>query len=282
VRVATYNVRNLFTAAEAELRGLEPRSEAELKALAGTVRVVGADVLLLQEVGSLEALEDLNGRLDNPYPFADVLPTNSARGIHLAVLSREPFELASHREVLLQDEEGAPLFEYDSEADAVADRAQPLRFQRDLMLAEIDLGMDEPLAVFNVHLKSKTNRPWRALAADVVRSAESRAMARIVADHLQTHPDRVVLLAGDFNDTRRSEALSPIFELPIVDPLGATLAATNRNPSTYWPKRRMRLDFVLCAERAGHLVQPGTAKIHRSERARRASDHYPVSLDLDL
>ena len=73
------------------------------------------------------------------------------------------------------------------------------------MLAEIDLGMDEPLAVFNVHLKSKTNRPWRALAADVVRSAESRAMARIVADHLQEHPDRVVLVAGDFNDTRRSD-----------------------------------------------------------------------------
>jgi endonuclease/exonuclease/phosphatase family metal-dependent hydrolase len=261
---------------------MDRRSEPELNALAATVRNLNADVLMLQEVGSLDALEEVNGRLDNPYPFADVLPTNSVRGIHLAILSREPFDLISHRDVLLDDEQGFPLYEYDSEDDAEANRLEPLRFQRDLMLAEIDLGREDPLAVFNVHLKSKTNRPWRALAADVIRSAESRALARIVSDYLLRHLSRPVLVVGDFNDTRRSDALVPIFDLPLLDPLGEELAANNRNPSTYWPKRRMRLDFLLCAESAAGLIQAGTAKIHRSERARRASDHYPVSLDLDL
>ena len=126
---------------------------------------------MLQEVGSATALNELNERLKRPFSFAEVLPGNSDRDIHLAILSQSPFQLTSHREQTLSDESGQPLYEFDSEVAADNDAASVLKLQRDLMLAEVGPGGDPPLAVFNVHLKSKTNREWRLLGADVVRSA---------------------------------------------------------------------------------------------------------------
>ncbi len=281
MRVASYNVRNLLEADQATLAGVAVKSPEEIRALAGTVDRLGAHVLLLQEVGSLGVLSELNGQLASPYPYLEVLPGNSPRGIHLAILSREPFELTSHRARVLTDEAGDPLLEHETEADATAGLLRPVRLQRDLMLAEVSLEDAGVLALFNVHLKSRTNRSWRRLPAETIRAAEVRCVAEVVAGYLGAHPGRPVLLAGDFNDTRRSPVLAPLFELPLADPMGEQLARAGRNPSTYWPKRRMRLDFLLLSERAAGLMVAGSARIHAGQRARRASDHYPVSVDLD-
>ena len=131
-------------------------------------------------------------------------------------------------------------------------------------------------------LKSKTNRDWRLLAADVIRAAEARQVAARIAAYMRSHPGRPVILGGDFNDLRSSEVLRPLFELPLCDPMGDSLAASGRNPSTYWPKRRMRLDFLLLSEAARARLQPDSPTIHSSQRARRGSDHYPISLDLEF
>lgn len=280
VRIASYNVRNLFNEADAARAGSLAKTDQELQALAGTLRALGADVVLLQEVGSVAVLARLNDLLANPYPFIDLLEGNSDRGIHLAILSREPFELTSHRTLELSDEAGERLFEHESEADAQAGQSQPLRIQRDLMLAEVmleDLGV---LALFNVHLKSKTNRDWRMLAADTVRAAEVRTVSERVAAYLARHPERPLIVGGDFNEVRSSPVLEPLFALPLRDPMGERLAQTGRNPSTYWPKRKMRLDYLLLSEAAGRKLVSGSAEIHASQRARRASDHFPISVDL--
>jgi len=282
LRVASYNVQNLFSAEDARRNGSAAKAPAAMKALAGTIGSMSADVLLLQEVGSEEVLSELNEVLHNPYPYRAVLPGNSDRGIHLGILSREPFELTSHRHLVLKDASGEALLEYSSEADAAVDRPGPVRIQRDLMLAELTLADQDRLALFNVHLKSKTNRPWRRLPADDVRAAEVRQVAAHVRDYLHAHPRRPVILAGDFNDLRSSEVLVPIFELPFSDPLGDDLKARGANPSTYWPKRRMRLDFLLLSQVAADRLLPDSARIHAGQRARRGSDHYPISVDLTL
>jgi endonuclease/exonuclease/phosphatase family metal-dependent hydrolase len=280
VRIATYNVRNLFTAADACVLGVPARTARENRALVGTIAALGADVLLLQEVGSIEALAAVNDALDAPYPFLEVPESNSSRGIHLGILSREAFELASFGDRLLTDENGATLYEYETEAAAAADAPTPLKIQRDLMRADVQLAGGAELSIFNVHLKSKTNREWRRLAADVIRSAECRLLAEVIEDHLERFPQCATLLVGDFNDTRGSAAVAPLFDL-LGDPLGEQLAKTGQNPSTYWPRRRMRLDFILTSATAQLRVVEGSGRIHRSERSRRASDHYPVSVDLD-
>lgn len=282
MRIVSYNVQNLLDEDGARRAGAAVKTAQQMKALAGTIGELRADVLLLQEVGDGGVLETLNDALPAPYPFLSVLPGNSPRGIHLAIMSREPFELTSHRDVVLTGDDGEVLEEYESEADAAADCTRPVRFQRDLMLAELLLEETEPLAIFNVHLKSRTNRPWKRLAADVIRAAEVRHVASTVQAYLNAQPGRGLIVTGDFNDTRSSEVLSPLFALPLSDPLGEVLARTGRNPSTYWPKRRMRLDFVLLSPVARERMITGSARIHAGQRAKRASDHYPVSVDLLL
>jgi len=282
VRIASYNVQNLLDEGQIRLAGGVAKTDQQLHALAGTIAELRADVLLLQEVGSDAVLDALNERLPAPYPYLSAPEGNSRRGIHLAILSREPFELTSHRQAVLTGEDGEVLTEYETEADAHAGRASPVRFQRDLMLAELLLDDAEPLAFFNVHLKSKTNLPWKQRAADVIRAAEVRHLVHTVRDYLHTYAGRGLILAGDFNDTRSSDVLSPLFDLPLSDPMGESLARTGRNPSTYWPKRRMRLDFILLSPVVREWMVKDSARIHASQRARRASDHYPISVDLLL
>lgn len=280
MRIGTYNVRNLFVADDAGRRAGELKPEKELKALAGTVDKVGADVWCLQEVGSREALECLNATLKSPFPHIGWEPGNSARGIHLAVLSRLPLTLTSHRHRVLKDESGAPMFEYPSVEDAARRRKAPLRFQRDVLLAEVDVDRSGTVAVFNTHLKSRADVDWRNNGADEVRAAEARELARILERYQSTHPERPVLLAGDFNDTRHSEALRPLRAL--VDPVGEALKRRGGNPSTYWPKRRARIDLILISPHLRPCVVDDSPTIHRSQMAERASDHVPVTVDLDL
>ena len=276
MRLATYNVKNLFREDLSDRR----KPDGEFSSLAGAINKLGADIVLLQEVGSSSALDELNGRLKAPYDYARVQSGNSDRDIHLAILSRHPFQLGSHREQTLATETGDDLLEYENEDDARAGAASILKLQRDLMLAEVFTEQFGVLTLFNVHLKSKTNREWRLLAADVVRSAECRMIASRISNYVEQFPERPVFLAGDFNDTRHSDPLRPLFTVPLFDPVGEELARTGGNPSTYWPRRRMRIDFILASIQGKRLLVADGARIHRSQQAKRASDHYPVSVEL--
>ena len=299
MRICTYNVRNLFlddaanadadanANADADVEASErdpyyTKSPAEFRNLVKTIGRVNADVLCLQEVSTRASLEKLNAALERPLPHVGFLPGNSNRGIQLAMLSRYPLCLSSHAHLELTDEAGGSLTEYDTAADAAAGRTVPLRFQRDLLLGEIDAGPLGKLAIFNTHLKSKTNRPWRLLAADTIRVAECQAISRIIEDYLERHPQRATVLLGDFNDIRSSESLAPLFAMPFTDPLTDQLRGTGRNPSTYWPRRRMRIDHILLSPAAQACVRQGSARIHSGRQAKQASDHYPVSLELDM
>ena len=236
-------------------------------------------MLCLQEVGSRYALERLNDALRSPYPHLALMPGNSDRDIHLGILSHHELAATSHREHRLTDADGAPMSEYATEEAAGAKRSSPLRFQRDVLLAELAIEGVGAVAVFNVHLKSRANAPWRQHDADAVRAAEARALSRIVAGYLASYPERPVLLLGDFNDTKHSDALAAVNALDLADLLGDQLAASNANLSTYWSKRRMRIDFVWASPAAQRFLVRGSGAIHASQMAARASDHYPVSVD---
>lgn len=275
LRVATYNVQNLFLAGEGE----PAKSTRALTHLARTIARINADVLCLQEVGSLESLELLNARLKQPYPEIGLLPGNSNRSIHLGFLSRCPMQLRSHRELPLTGVDGQPLLEYRSAADAQAQITHPLLIQRDFLQATV-MCSDEPLQILNVHLKSRTSRDWALLASNAVRLAEVHALKSLIQKVLHAAPASRLIVAGDFNDTWHSDALTPIRELDLLDPLGQQLRAAGRNPSTYWPKRRNRIDFLLLApSMSKHVVE---AEIAVHEQAKIASDHYPVVQTLSL
>lgn len=239
---------------------------------------VDADLIALQEVGSEQSLATLNGRLAQPYAFARFARGNSDRSIGLAVLSRVAVAVTSYADLHLRDSEGSVMQAYADETSARAGITSPLRFQRDVMLVECDLPGSLRVAVFVVHLKSRTNRPWQTLSADDIRSAEIRALAWAVREYAQQHPNRQILVMGDCNDQFSSDAMAPLRALALRDPVGEAVRQAGRNPSTYWPKRRMRIDHILSWPHDG--VRLDNPMIHANNMARTASDHYPVSIEL--
>lgn len=276
IRIASYNLHNLFLAGEGPVKPAK-----QVRPLARMIEQVDADVLVVQEAGSTASLEALNQRLAQPYPVCEVVPGNSNRSIHLGVLARVPVRLKSHRDVQLLDQQGRPLEYYADDAAAAARRTSPLGFFRDLLRVELDAGAGRPLALFGVHLKSRTNQPWQLHAADVMRQAECRAICTLIGAYRRRHADALIALLGDFNDLLSSAALAPLKSLGLHDPLGEQLRRAGRNPATYWPKRRMRIDHILVSAELRRWALPDGAVIHISHMARTASDHYPVSLMLD-
>lgn len=239
---------------------------------------VDADLIALQEVGSEQSLTSLNDRLTRPYEFAAFARGNSDRSIGLAVLSRAALAVTSYADLQLRDTDGSVMHAYANETSARAGITSPLRFQRDVMLVECDLPGSLRVAVFVVHLKSRTTRPWQTLSADAMRGAEIRALAWAVREYALRHPDRQILVMGDCNDQFSSDAMAPLRALALHDPIGEAVRKAGRNPSTYWPKRRMRIDHILLWPH--DRVRVGSPMIHANNMARTASDHYPVSIEL--
>ena len=189
LKLATYNVRNLFLAREGEAPAMYPKPLREVRPLARMIDQIGADLLMLQEVGSYEALTVLNERLASPYPHVVCLPGNSTRSIHLGALSRLPLTAASHKDMPLVGASGSPILGYADEAASVRGALVPLGLQRDVLRLECDA-----LTAFVVHLKSQGNPPWQVAPAHEVRFAEAQLTARLVAAYIAEHPTRPVRL----------------------------------------------------------------------------------------
>lgn len=277
VRIATYNLQNLFLAGEGPLTPPQ-----RVRPLARMIDQVGADLMVVQEVGSQASLDAINTQLARPYTHCHVVPGNSVRAIHLGVLSRQPVNLISHRAVQLQDENDAPLEFYANETQASLGQPVVTGFFRDVLLIETQLSDQTPLAVFGLHLKSRTNQPWQLHSAHTYRLAECQALQRLFVAYARANPLTGLALLGDFNDLFSSDALQPLRTLPLTDVIGAQLCQSGRNPSTYWPRRRMRIDHILLDQLLTNAVVDGSATIHASNMARTASDHFPVSLQLKL
>lgn len=253
MRLATYNTKNLFLCGEGPEKPVK-----EVRALVRMISALAADVVLMQEVGSQQTLELLNNQLTCPYEFATVVVGNSDRSIHLAVLSRRRARISSHRDLPLDPGDGS----------------HGLKLQRDILLAEFD----DDLAAFNVHFKSRTNRAEQGVGADAIRAAECRALCDVTRRYKAANSHRLIAIGGDFNDRPTSDALAYLQELEFTDPLTEQLRLAGRHPSTFWPKRRMRIDRLLIGN--AHLDRVVDTRIHATRMAQVASDHYPVTVDL--
>lgn len=268
LRIATYNVRNLFVAGDAGLDRSEIKATVALKAVARVLDLMAADIVALQEVGSQAALTALNSLMREPYAFSQCVPGNSDRGIHLAYLARRPLTLTS----LGQDALG------DTPA------LRKLQLQRDLLRADLAAGdSHQPLTLFAVHLKSKVAGPDLALSSDALRAHElAYVLARLATAERAAQP---AVLLGDFNDLPSSDALTALRQSSWVDALAHDQVLTEgkgRLPGSFWPRRRARIDRVLLNPAAAQRLVRGSTATHASTLAQRGSDHYPVSAELRL
>ncbi len=236
MRIATFNLQNLRLRTRDGRRVLDGASDqdrpemrrptvlaqADRVETAKVIKGAGADVLALQEVFDLAALDFFHDRFllavgAPTYPHRICLDGNDGRGLNVAALSRRrPVGVKSHAKLT-----GADLGLRDLPASL---RDHPI-FRRDCLELTFDT-----VSLFVCHFKA----PYPDVArAAVVREAEASAVRRIIEARFADPASERWVILGDFNEPSRT--LDP--SVSSLEPLKSGFAidlADRLAPGTDW------------------------------------------------
>jgi endonuclease/exonuclease/phosphatase family metal-dependent hydrolase len=270
--IATYNIENYGATdrmTEDGYRKDYPKPEVEKRALRQVIRALGADVLVLQEMGALPYFEEFRRDLKTEgldYPHA-VLLDGADADRHVAILSKRAFKsVVQHRDLEIS---------YFGKTEKV---------KRGLLEVVVTTEAGE-LTIFALHLKSRfTDRPDDP-ESGIRRVAEATAVRDRILKRFPDPQSARFVIAGDCNDTRASKPLerltlrgkTTIAEiLPVIDSHGKTWTHAFRKEESY-----SRVDYVLVSPGLRSAVDGG-ARIYDGEGVSDASDHRPVVAKLRL
>lgn len=190
-RVATYNVEN-YLDQPTESRPHTKTPEARAK-VCESIRSLNPDVLALEEMGGADALLELRDSLrahglDYPnWELVRGMDTN----VHVAVLSRLPI-LARHPHT----------------NDSYLLDGRRFRVSRGFADVEIQVNTNFTFTLIAAHLKSR--RPVPEADEAEQRLEEARILRGIVDGYLTNHPDAKLIVLGDFNDVKDSDAIKAV------------------------------------------------------------------------
>ncbi len=190
-RVATYNLENyLDQPTETRPHAKSPEARAKIRE---SIRAVNPDVIALQEIGTTNALEELQSSLKNEgldFPFWEHVQSFDTN-IHVAVLSRLPITARRPRT--------NDYFLLDGR-----------RFQVKRGFAELDIQAATNLNVTLIvaHLKSHLAAPEADEAQE--RLGEAKVLRGLVDARLAQEPNARLIVLGDFNDVKDSDSTKEI------------------------------------------------------------------------
>lgn len=210
LRIATFNLKDFFLPRVESERAVV---EAKVANVAAELRRAQADVVALQEVGSLELLDRLVTKEAADLGYgAPVLGTEDKRGIRCAILSRVPILWSQvHAPKTLP----FPIF-VEGDPDPFPGRI-PLR--RGIVHVRVEAPDLFEVDILTTHFKSNLGTPLKtpdgrelidlsprgrgedAMRSLVRRSAEALYMRGLVDDVFRQLPDHAVCVLGDLNDT---------------------------------------------------------------------------------
>jgi endonuclease/exonuclease/phosphatase family metal-dependent hydrolase len=271
--IATYNVENYGPAdrmTEVGFRKDYPKPEPEKRALRTVIKGVAADVLVLQEMGNRQHLEELRRDLKAEgfeYPFAE-LASAADEDRHMAILSKRPLtSVTTHTDLQ---------FTYFGGKESV---------KRGLLEATITTASGQ-ITIFAVHLKSRyTDRADDPMSA-IRRAGEATAVRDRVLKRFSEPAQARFIVIGDCNDSRTSKAIGFLQKrgkteiaqlLPVVDSRGETWTHAYRKEDSY-----SRVDHILVSPGLAGEVTDRRARIYDGEGVREASDHRPVFVVLRI
>jgi predicted extracellular nuclease len=265
LRVATWNVENLFRPGEGGIDLSKAAYQRKLDHIAGLITGANVDVLALQEIGTEEALADLQAAAGDRYPHQAVASPDT-RGIRVALLSRYPIA------------DAWDLIDYPENAmhDVPAPEGEILdAMGRGVLETVIDTSEAETphdaLRVVTAHLKSKLStypdgrrypkdedERARGTAYSLFRrSAEAAALRVWLNASMTEDTDTPVVCMGDFNDSPDAVTTTMLYGPEDGDPkrpdqgdpvrlynLADQLPAGRRYSRIYRNKREL-LDHVL-------------------------------------
>jgi len=269
--IATYNVEN-YTAAdrltESGYHKNYPKPEEEKQALRTVIRGLNTDVLVLQEMGAADYLDELRRDLKAEgldYSYA-VLLGGPDPDRHVALLARRAPKAVREYPALE--------FTYFGAREKV---------KRGLLEVTFATAAGD-LTLFALHLKSRlTDRPDDPQSA-IRRLAEATAVRDTVLQRFPDPSSAHFLILGDCNDTKDSKTMRRLFKrgqtdiaslLPAADARGETWTHAYRKEDSY-----SRIDHILVSPGSRAAVTDGAAHIYDGPGVRDASDHRPVTVTL--
>ncbi|HWA71557.1 MAG TPA: endonuclease/exonuclease/phosphatase family protein [Polyangiaceae bacterium] len=206
-RVASWNVENLFPP-----NGAAPESarsyRAKLANLASVIRELRPDVIALQEVGSADALTDLQSALGDSMPHAALSENPDRRGIRVALLSKrvlneatEIVAFSANVPFKIEDHRGKPVTTLRRgalSASITIDRTRVHLLTAHLKSKLLDYPTPDGGTAFST--KDESLRARIASLALAERTAEAVTLRTAVSEILSKHPSDAVILLGDLND----------------------------------------------------------------------------------
>lgn len=242
------------------------KPETSISALIRILEQLKPDVLGICEMGSQNALKDLQTRLN---AAGIQLPhTEWVRGPdpdrHLALLSKFTISKkndVSHREFMLG--------------------SKPAAVRRGFLDVTIQITPSYELRLIGAHLKSKLPVPEDE---SVIRRHEAANLREHIDSILDDQPETNLLVYGDLNDTRESAPIrdlirfrgkNALFELPTADQFGDRWTHYWKTADTY-----ARIDYLLASFALLPEIPERRGWILRTDNWLEASDHRPVSVHI--
>jgi endonuclease/exonuclease/phosphatase family metal-dependent hydrolase len=212
-KVMTWNVENLFGPGEDAGPDTQEQYQRKLISLAAVILNIEPDVLALQEVGSVPALNELAGMLQGKYPHKQVSAHPDPRGIRVAFLSRLPIEATE--EITQFAAEGLPNV---PSVDKDGKLATATALGRAALGVTVTPRHNFPIHLITAHLKSKlltypaVNGGPRYIPKDenerarmgglalLKRTAEAVTLRAKANAILEAKAEAALMLMGDLND----------------------------------------------------------------------------------
>ncbi len=281
LRIATYNVENLYDRYDDPYSSKDSRADQntkskparELYALSKVIKKVDADILALQEVENRGFLTEFNNSYlgDLKYKNVVLIEGNSSRtirgrGIDVAVLSRAPVYSATTFQYFK--------FPLNEKEKSVAS------FSRDFLYVKLTPENFPMIHLFVLHPISRRGGAY----AHYRRIAEAKGAAAVIQNELAGKKDPWIIIAGDFNDTAKSESVQTYLKIPGFPLKRIPAYDAKKKPYTFYGKGGAyppdTIDHILVSEPVEKALVKPTAEIWNDKTAATASDHRPLFITL--
>lgn len=270
VRIATWNICNYLSMSrlvDGVYREDYPKPEAEKLAMHSLLLAVQPDILLVQEMGNVAYLRELQADLAHlglVYEYAVWLEAADPLR-HIAVLSRKPFrEVYEHKDLW---------FSYSQGKDRVKRGLLELVFEEE--------GFEWTL--YGVHLKSQ----WAANSQDPLAAKQREREATTIRNLIRRQGKPYYIIAGDFNDHPNSQPLRRFLQCSGEQLAKVVPARDSRAESwtCYYKKEDSytHLDYILISpEFSSYVVNEIAWIVDQLPESLIASDHRMLVIDLAL
>jgi endonuclease/exonuclease/phosphatase family metal-dependent hydrolase len=270
-RVATFNLENYLDEPTQSRAAKSAEAKAQVRK---SILALRPDVLALQEMGSVSALQELQASLKNDgldLPYWEHV-SGADTNVHVAILSRFPF-----------------VSRHPRTNDNFLLGGRRFRVSRGFGEVEIRVNTNYMFTLLTAHLKSK--RPVPTADEADLRLEEAKLLREEIDERLNANPNENLVVLGDFNDTKDSASTRAIIgrgrnKLIDTRPAERHEGQTDSHPegrtitwTHFYPKEDTysRIDYI--------LLSPGMARewirnetyVLAMPNWGAASDHRPVA-----